>query len=490
MIAVPTSRPATTIRTRDFRRPMFLAARRARSGRNPTTAATRTIPMTIAHADASGRAILSAPRLLDDLAVPHAQDPVRPRAHGGVVGHEDQGLPLFSIQADEEVHDLRRRLRVQVPGRLVRPHDRGVVDERPSDRDTLLLSRAQLGRLVVRPSVEFHGRHEGERFPAGLLRGHPRDEEGQLDVLHGGEDRQQVVRLEDEPHAPRPIAALRVVVHRGQGDACDEACARREIVEAGEAIEQGRLPAAGRPHDRDHLAARDREVHPAERVDLDDPGVVHFVGVHSPDDRLGRHAPFSMSRVLFRVSLRLVYSERAMNRFSVQMSSTPADVDSASRRGSRPASKALRLSVDISWSSRSYHPYDAPNAISSVTSAKRTRKVFVVASRRSKPATPRASRTARGSPRAIASGSVRTSRTPCGRTRGAIRQASSPVPVPRSRKSSFGFGSARRMTSWAIGSNRGATFLSYASAMRLYSSTHTRVASFAFTDAPPRDLAR
>src|SRR2546428_5234379 len=97
MIAVPTSRPATTIRTRDFRRPMFLAARRARRGRNPTTAATRTIPMTIAHADASGRAILSAPRLLDDLAVPHAQDPVGPRADGGVVCHEDEGLSLFQI---------------------------------------------------------------------------------------------------------------------------------------------------------------------------------------------------------------------------------------------------------------------------------------------------------------------------------------------------------------------------------------------------------
>src|SRR5437879_12644479 len=109
MIAVPTSSPATTMRTRDFRRPMFRAARRARSGRNPTTAATRTTPMTIAHADASGRAILPAPRLLDDLAVPHAQDPVGPRADDGVVGHEHEGLALFSIQADEEVHDLGHR---------------------------------------------------------------------------------------------------------------------------------------------------------------------------------------------------------------------------------------------------------------------------------------------------------------------------------------------------------------------------------------------
>src|SRR5207245_3309905 len=77
-----------------------------------------------------------------------------------------------------------------------------------------------------------------------------------------------------------------------------------------------------------------------------------------------------------------------------------------------------------------------------------------------------------------------------GKTRGARRHARSPVPVQTSRNNSFGFGSARRTTSWAIGSNRGVTFLSYASAMRLYSSTHTRVASFAFTDAPPRDLSR
>src|SRR5213080_4812038 len=110
MIAVPTSSPATTIRTRDFRRPMFRAAKRARRGRSAMTAATRTTPMTIAHTDASGRAILPAPRLLDDLAVAHAQDPVGPRADDGVMGHEDERLALLPIQADKEVHDLGRRL--------------------------------------------------------------------------------------------------------------------------------------------------------------------------------------------------------------------------------------------------------------------------------------------------------------------------------------------------------------------------------------------
>src|SRR5213594_4154978 len=107
MTAVPTSKPATTMRTRDFRRPMFRAARRASNGRNPTTAATRRTPIRIAHADVSGRAILPAPRLLDDLAVPHAQDPVGPRADDSVVRHEDERLFLFAVQLNEEVHDLR-----------------------------------------------------------------------------------------------------------------------------------------------------------------------------------------------------------------------------------------------------------------------------------------------------------------------------------------------------------------------------------------------
>src|SRR5947199_9875545 len=104
MIAVPTSSPATTIKTRDSRRPMFLAARRARSGRNPMTTATRTTPLTIAHADASRRAILPAPRLLDDLAVPPPQDAVVPDADDGVMGHERERRALAPIQAHHEVH--------------------------------------------------------------------------------------------------------------------------------------------------------------------------------------------------------------------------------------------------------------------------------------------------------------------------------------------------------------------------------------------------
>src|SRR5207247_9526998 len=145
MIAVPMRSPATTMITRDFRRPMFRAARRARSGRSPTTRATKARPRRTAMTDHSGRATASRPpRLFADLPVPHAVDAVGPRADGRVVRHDDERLALRAVHPHEEVHDLRRRLRVEVPRRLVGPDDRGVVHERAVDRDPLLLPRAEL----------------------------------------------------------------------------------------------------------------------------------------------------------------------------------------------------------------------------------------------------------------------------------------------------------------------------------------------------------
>src|SRR6266571_3592445 len=170
MIAVPTRSPATTIITRDLRRPMFRAARRARSGRAPTTTATKARPRRTATTDHSGRAISRPPRLFDDLPVPHAQDAVGARADARIVRHDDERLALRAVQPNEEVHDLRRRLRVEVPRRLIGPDDRGVVHERAGDRDPLLLPRAELRGLVVRPACEIDGLEDPERPPPRLPR--------------------------------------------------------------------------------------------------------------------------------------------------------------------------------------------------------------------------------------------------------------------------------------------------------------------------------
>src|SRR3990172_8004122 len=294
MIAVPTRRPATTIPTRSFRRPMFRPASLARKGLEATTAPPRTRPATItpsAHPVRS--AMLPGPNLLYDLPVPHPQDPMRAGAYGFVVCHEDEGLPLLSIEPNEEVDDLRGRIRVEVPGRFVGPHDRGVVHEGPCDRDPLLLPGAELGGLVPGPVAEVDGLEHVEGASTCLPGRDARYEEGQLDVLRRRENREQVVRLKHETHPPRAIPALRVVVHRREGVSLDEDVARGKIVEPGEAAQERRLATPGRSHDRDHLAAGDFQVDPAEGVHLDGTGMVDLVRLHRADHwRVGHRPPF------------------------------------------------------------------------------------------------------------------------------------------------------------------------------------------------------
>ena len=68
-----------------------------------------------------------------------------------------------------------------------------------------------------------------------------------------GEDRDQVVRLEDEAHLPRPKARPPPVGHALYGLAVDVDLAVGEVVEAGEDVQQRGLPRPGRAHDGDHL---------------------------------------------------------------------------------------------------------------------------------------------------------------------------------------------------------------------------------------------
>jgi len=59
-----------------------------------------------------------------------------------------------------------------------------------------------------------------------------RHQEGELHVLYRGEDRDQVIRLEDEPHLLRPKARPSPVGHPPDGLAVHPDLAIREVVEA------------------------------------------------------------------------------------------------------------------------------------------------------------------------------------------------------------------------------------------------------------------
>ena len=62
--------------------------------------------------------------------------------------------PSRPVELAQERQDLVGPLGVQVAGRLVGQDQRRLVDERPGDRDALLLAARQLGRTVVGPLGE------------------------------------------------------------------------------------------------------------------------------------------------------------------------------------------------------------------------------------------------------------------------------------------------------------------------------------------------
>ena len=79
---------------------------------------------------------------------------------------------------------------------------------------------------------------------------------------------------------------LRVIGHRVQIDTFDDHLPAVDYVQAGEAVEQGRLAAAGWAHDRYHLSGFDLQVDAAQCVHLHAARVVRLDDADRLDDRL------------------------------------------------------------------------------------------------------------------------------------------------------------------------------------------------------------
>src|SRR5712692_7689427 len=153
MIAVPMSRPATTIATWVLRRKKlprpirrgkrFRPAQRRTAREVPTTPAMRIWLVSIG---SSGRGVDG----FHDRAIPHQDHPLGLVSHCGVVGHDDEREALLAVQPFHQGHDLLRGLCVKVASRLVREHDVRFVHKGPGDGDPLLLPAAELRGLLHR----------------------------------------------------------------------------------------------------------------------------------------------------------------------------------------------------------------------------------------------------------------------------------------------------------------------------------------------------
>src|SRR5512139_1666545 len=195
-------------------------------------------------------------------------------ADGRVVRDEDDRLALLRVQPLQELHHRVGHRGVEVARRLVGPHDRWLGDQRTGDGHALLLAAGELVRAVLRAQSEAHCLQHVEAALSCLTRGGAGEQERQLDVLHRVEDGDQVERLEDKAHGPRPGVGAFSVAHREEVATADRDDPFVDVVEAGQAVEHGGLPRPGRAHDRDQLARPDSQVEGVEGTHLDGPGAV------------------------------------------------------------------------------------------------------------------------------------------------------------------------------------------------------------------------
>jgi len=90
------------------------------------------------------------PLVGDDPAVAHRQDATRKGGDVGLVSDDDDGQALFAIERGQCLHDLVRRARIEIAGRLVCKQEARRVDQSPGDRDALLLAAGELaGRVAL-----------------------------------------------------------------------------------------------------------------------------------------------------------------------------------------------------------------------------------------------------------------------------------------------------------------------------------------------------
>ena len=177
----------------------------------------------------------------------------------------------------EDLHDLLRRLRVEVARRLVGHDDVRVVDERPRDGDALALAARELIWQVVGTVLEADGLEEVH----GALRALPVADacvdERQGDVLERRDAREQVEVLEDEPDLLVARPREGIVVEAGDLLPVKLVGALRRAVEAAEDVHERRLARAGRPHQSGELALVDIRRDAVERGELLAADVIDFL---------------------------------------------------------------------------------------------------------------------------------------------------------------------------------------------------------------------
>ena len=205
------------------------------------------------------------PRVAHHVAVAEADEPGGEARDVRFV-RDDHDRGAFAVQFLEQRHQLDRGAAVERAGRLVGEQHFRVVDERPRDRDALLLSAGKLRRPVMHAVAKAHTRAgrstRGDRrsgCPAGI-------DHRQFDIAERVEPVEQMELLEHEADLAVAHGRERVAAEPATVVAVEPVGARGRPVEAADDIHEGRFAGARRAHHGDEIAGVDAERDVVQRL--------------------------------------------------------------------------------------------------------------------------------------------------------------------------------------------------------------------------------
>ena len=183
------------------------------------------------------------------------------------MGHHDDGRFVLARQPEQDLVEPLAVGVVEVPRRLVRQHQAGIVHQRPRHRAALLLPARQLRRPVGHAPGEPNDRQQLLGPRTGLARSPPPDQEGHHHVLQRGEFPQEMVELEDEPQLTVPELGERRRIQVGIAGPVEPDVSPGRPIQRPQEVQQGALPGSRRAHNRHELATADLEVHAAQHLE-------------------------------------------------------------------------------------------------------------------------------------------------------------------------------------------------------------------------------
>ena len=178
-----------------------------------------------------------------------------------VVGHVDRGTAKQIVDAADLGPHLQPQLGVEIGQRFVHQHQRRLHHDGACDGHALLLPTADLARQLLRLGAEAHQLDRLLNLGVDLGLGTALHTKPEADVAADVHVREQRVVLEHHAETAilrrQQVDPLLVQPHAASG----------QRQQSREAVQRGRLAAAGRPEQGDELAPPDRQVDTLQRVE-------------------------------------------------------------------------------------------------------------------------------------------------------------------------------------------------------------------------------